>query len=152
MGKLHTSGIIDRFTGKWFVLSNFHRHPFVWKRQTWKTAEHAFQAAKCVSSSDADAIAKATTPAEAKRLGRLCEMRHDWNDRRVKTMKSILRAKFAVEPMRGVLLSTNNARLVEGNTWGDEFWGVCRGRGKNHLGKLLMKERKRIRKEEKDHA
>jgi len=35
--------------------------------------------------------------------------------------------------------------LIEGNTWGDTYWGVCRGRGSNNLGKLLMKIREVLR-------
>jgi predicted NAD-dependent protein-ADP-ribosyltransferase YbiA (DUF1768 family) len=31
--------------------------------------------------------------------------------------------------------------LIEGNWWGDTYWGVCNGVGENHLGKLLMKIR-----------
>jgi hypothetical protein len=34
-----------------------------------------------------------------------------------------------------------DARLVEGNTWNDRYWGVCRGVGQNKLGHLLMKLR-----------
>jgi predicted NAD-dependent protein-ADP-ribosyltransferase YbiA (DUF1768 family) len=40
------------------------------------------------------------------------------------------------------LLDTGTQTLVEGNWWGDVFWGVCKGVGSNHLGKLLMKLRK----------
>ena len=36
---------------------------------------------------------------------------------------------------------TNNEELIEGNTWNDTYWGVCNGRGQNHLGKILMKVR-----------
>ena len=31
--------------------------------------------------------------------------------------------------------------LIEGNTWGDTFWGQVDGKGENKLGKLLMKIR-----------
>ena len=37
------------------------------------------------------------------------------------------------------------AILVEGNSWGDEFWGVCEGRGENRLGCLLMDVRSDLR-------
>lgn len=49
--------------------------------------------------------------------------------------------KFAEPGLQAKLLETGNEELVEGNYWGDTFWGVCRGRGENHLGKLLMKVR-----------
>ena len=47
------------------------------------------------------------------------------------------------------LLSTENVILVEGNTWNDTFWGVCKGKGKNNLGKILMNVRKILRIGEK---
>jgi len=34
-----------------------------------------------------------------------------------------------------------NRDLVEGNDWGDTYWGQCKGRGQNHLGKLIMRIR-----------
>jgi predicted NAD-dependent protein-ADP-ribosyltransferase YbiA (DUF1768 family) len=43
------------------------------------------------------------------------------------------------------LLETGDAELIEGNDWGDTFWGVCGGKGNNFLGKLLMEVRKELR-------
>ncbi len=43
------------------------------------------------------------------------------------------------------LLATGDAELVEGNNWGDRFWGICRGEGRNELGKILMKVRDELR-------
>ena len=60
-------------------------------------------------------------------------------------MHSILQAKFAVPQLRDALLATGDAELVEGNTWGDTYWGVCRGRGRNQLGQTLMRIRDDIR-------
>jgi len=40
-----------------------------------------------------------------------------------------------------MLLQTGDEELIEGNKWGDRFWGVCKGKGKNNLGKILMKIR-----------
>ena len=60
-------------------------------------------------------------------------------------MRDLLRQKFAREPLRSQLLATGEAKLIEGNHWGDTFWGVCRGQGENHLGMLLMKAREEIR-------
>jgi predicted NAD-dependent protein-ADP-ribosyltransferase YbiA (DUF1768 family) len=30
---------------------------------------------------------------------------------------------------------------VEGNSWGDTYWGVCKGKGQNKLGHILMQVR-----------
>ena len=61
-------------------------------------------------------------------------------------MRSILEAKFAVPELRDALLATGDAELVEGNTWGDVYWGVCGGRGRNQLGRTLMRVRDDIRR------
>lgn len=56
-------------------------------------------------------------------------------------MEDLLIQKFKIPELVKALLDTGTAELIEGNWWGDKFWGVCRGQGKNHLGKLLMKIR-----------
>lgn len=45
------------------------------------------------------------------------------------------------------LAETGDVDLVEGNTWGDTFWGVYNGRGENWLGVLLMLTREELRAE-----
>ena len=60
-------------------------------------------------------------------------------------MLEMLRRKFRTEPYRSLLLGTGEMELVEENTWGDRFWGVCRGEGKNHLGRLLMQVREEMK-------
>lgn len=60
-------------------------------------------------------------------------------------MESLLRQKFNKNTFLGKrLIETKDIELIEGNTWGDTFWGVCNGRGQNILGKLLMKIRDEI--------
>ena len=54
------------------------------------------------------------------------------------------RSEVVSEATHANLLATGKATLVEGNSWGDTFWGVCRGKGKNMLGKILMRVRKRL--------
>ena len=36
---------------------------------------------------------------------------------------------------------TGNAYLIEGNTWGDIYWGMSNNFGENKLGIILMKIR-----------
>ena len=43
-----------------------------------------------------------------------------------------------------VKLVSVNDELIEG-TWFDTYWGVCDGKGKNKLSKLLMKVRDEIK-------
>jgi predicted NAD-dependent protein-ADP-ribosyltransferase YbiA (DUF1768 family) len=33
------------------------------------------------------------------------------------------------------------------NYWNDKFWGICKGVGENHLGKILMQIRDEIKSE-----
>jgi predicted NAD-dependent protein-ADP-ribosyltransferase YbiA (DUF1768 family) len=55
-------------------------------------------------------------------------------------------AKFVCNPrLQRMLLDTSDAELVEGNWWGDRFWGTFRGAGRNHLGKILMRVRDELR-------
>jgi predicted NAD-dependent protein-ADP-ribosyltransferase YbiA (DUF1768 family) len=57
-------------------------------------------------------------------------------------MYDVVSAKFANNRvLRDSLLATGTQEIVEGNTWGDTFWGQVNGKGQNKLGKLLMKIR-----------
>jgi predicted NAD-dependent protein-ADP-ribosyltransferase YbiA (DUF1768 family) len=40
-----------------------------------------------------------------------------------------------------LLNSTKGCKLINTNTYRDDYWGVYMGKGKNVLGKLLMKIR-----------
>ena len=135
---------IAAFTGKNAFLSNFHRHPFTWNGQRWQTAEHAYQAYKTLDSAARERIAASSTPGAAKRAGRALELRADWETVKRQLMQSVLVAKFGVPELRRQLLATGDAELVEGNHRGDTYWGVCRGAGRNELGKILMRIRRRI--------
>jgi predicted NAD-dependent protein-ADP-ribosyltransferase YbiA (DUF1768 family) len=57
-------------------------------------------------------------------------------------MRDIVRAKFDQnEDLKIKLMATGAALLVEGNDWGDTFWGRCDGKGGNVLGSILMELR-----------
>jgi N-glycosidase YbiA len=142
---------IDTFRGEYFFLSNFC--PVIWvcldgDERGYPSVEHAYQAAKCRRRSDRDFILEASSPGEAKRRARQVEIVRDWDNIKLSVMEKLLRQKFAKEPFRSQLLSTGDQELIEGNTWGDTFWGVCRGQGQNHLGRLLMEIRADIRAED----
>lgn len=136
---------IERFAGPHRFLSNFYPAPLVWEGRSWPTAEHAYQAAKCSRADQARMILEAPSPGAAKRLGRKIELRADWDEVKESVMLSIVRAKLENAHLRRLLIATGDAELIEGNYWGDRFWGVCRGEGENRLGKILMKVRTEIR-------
>lgn len=118
--------IIDRFDGVNDLLSNFYPAPVDLDGQTYPTVEHAFQSAKTTDPDERERIRLTPDPASAKRLGRQVRLRPDWETYRLDVM----------------------AELVEGNTWHDTFWGVCNGKGQNHLGRILMRVRAELRGDE----
>lgn len=134
--------MIDRFDGRYRWLSNMAPIPVWWSGVEWRCAESAYHAAK-YRRAEWERFVRLDGFA-AKRLSRAIEWDSAWWTvlRRVCVMRSVLRAKFARGSALGLaLLRTEDAVLVEGNTWGDEFWGVCAGRGENVLGRLLMDRR-----------
>lgn len=138
---------IDRFEGEYEFLSNFATCSIYWGDHYVATVEHAYQAAKATAEGDCLKIIRCKTPGEAKRMGRTIACRPDWDTIKLEVMEILLRRKFTKPIFRDKLLATGTEELVEGNTWGDTFWGVCRGQGENHLGKLLMKIRSELRNE-----
>lgn len=130
-------GPINSFKGAFGFLSNFHQHQLEFEGISFPTSEHAFQAAKSLDPADRRHIAGLTTPGKAKAAGKRVKLRANWNDIRVAIMTAILRIKFSDPGLKEALLATGDAPLIEGNTWNDTFWGVCRGKGQNNLGKIL---------------
>ena len=136
---------IDSFEGKYRFLSNFYEVPIKFRNVVWPTSEHIFQAAKTENWCQIWDIHKAPTPGIAKKLGRKVNIRSDWDDVRISVMKNIIKMKFDQnEEIQKKLLETGGYELIEGNTWNDTFWGVCRGKGENHLGKILMNYRNNL--------
>ncbi|MFX1532963.1 MAG: NADAR family protein [Promethearchaeota archaeon] len=142
---------ISRFRGQYSFLSNFSLSPIKIDGVVYSTVEHYYQAMKTQDKAERERIISATTPKQAKSYGRQCTLRPDWNSIRLEVMEQALRVKFQDPELRKKLLATENKILEEGNTWGDTFWGVNikTGKGKNHLGKLLMKIRDDLRKKRK---
>lgn len=134
---------IEEFCGAYYFLSNFYVAPFTdVKGRMWPTVEHYYQAHKTPIKEEFKAIRLAETPGIAKQLGSKCSLRDDWNSARITVMRKALRYKFWQNtPLRVQLMSTHPRDLVEGNTWGDRFWGVCKGTGENMLGFLLCELR-----------
>lgn len=137
--------MIDRFDGEYAFLSNYSASPFRIDYVLFPTMEHYFQANKADNRNDYLHIAYAPTPGEAKRLGRKIRLRSDWEEIKDKVMLTGLRKKFADPELRSLLLATGDEELIEGNYWGDTYWGVCNGVGQNKLGKLLMQVREEIK-------
>lgn len=140
------------FFGKYRALSNFHLSLFVWNGREWVSGEHAFQASKTHDTTWYDMIHEADSPSSAKKMGRRCPLRHDWEEVKDNIMYEIVQAKFSQDyDLKQLLLSTGDKRLEETNNWGDTYWGVDLEKGgKNKLGEILMKVRTELRDNKDD--
>lgn len=136
---------ITSFKGQHSFLSNFHPASIEFEGIVYPTSEHAFQAAKTLDQGERKRIAGLATPGKAKFAGKRVQLRDNWNNIRTQIMEQILRIKFSDPTLRKLLLDTGDANLIEGNTWNDTFWGVCRGKGQNNLGLILQKLRAEFR-------
>jgi hypothetical protein len=138
---------IQQFAGKYGFLSNFSDSPMTISGKYYPTVEHYFQAMKTLDPKEHDRIRFCEGPGHAKRLGRECHLRSDWEQIKEAVMLNGLRHKFSHPSLRDQLLATKDAILEEGNTWHDTYWGkdLNTGEGENKLGKLLMFVRSEIR-------
>lgn len=155
-------GVVPEFRGDYFFLSNYNQHEaFRWRNNYFTSGEQAFAFAKTFyptsgNEREADRLAidiiAAKTPGEAKKLGRKAPLDLSlWDGgHKVQIMREIVHAKFrGVTGYGGKLINTGAMMLVEGNDWGDKFWGRCLDKstgqmvGLNTLGVILMEERGR---------
>lgn len=138
--------MINDFRGKYFFLSNFFPCTVKYEDIIYPSTEHAFQAVKSLDPEERKRIAQILNPSLVKRAGRRVKLRKDWEEVKVQLMYEIVKAKFTQnESLKERLLKTGEEPLQEGNTWHDIFWGVCNGRGQNHLGKILMRVRNELK-------
>lgn len=136
------------FFGDYRFLSNFQTAPLRLEGSwadglVYPTSEHAYMALKTEDLAVRHQISQLETGAAAKRFGRTIVLREGWDGAlRLEAMLAVLRAKFRQNPeLATKLLATGLLYLEETNDWNDVFWGVCRGRGLNMLGKMLMQVR-----------
>ena len=83
-----------------------------------------------------------TKPAHAKKLGRHLTVRPDWNAVRIAIMLDLCWQKFhGRQDLATKLRSTGQRRIIEANTWGDQFWGMTQNgdylTGRNMMGRIL---------------
>lgn len=136
---------ILEFKGDFRFLSNMYKVLIRIDNTLFLSVEHWYQANKTKDHNIYEAIRKCSTPREAKAFGNRIDLRPDWDDIKLDIMYKGVLAKFSQnEDLKSKLLSTRGL-LVEGNYWGDQYWGVCNGVGENHLGKILMEIREVLR-------
>ena len=136
---------IDSFRGDYRFLSNFWPIGMIYEDKYYSSVEHAYQAAKTTDDAVREHIRTLEKAGDAKAYGQNLDtnLRPDWDDEmRIAVMTELVHKKFFHDvTLAKQLLSTGDAELIEGNTHGDTFFGVCNGIGENHLGKILMKVR-----------
>ena len=139
---------IIKFQGPYRFLSNFFETPIKLGDQTFPSLENAYQAAKTQDPLIREAFVRITA-SEAKRMGRSIHLRDGWEANKVTFMEVLLERKFRDPELREKLIATSQKFLIEGNTWHDNYWGICTcnscpGTGENMLGNLLMDLRETI--------
>jgi len=128
---------VESFTGEFFFLSNMYPCRVVVDGMAYPSTENAFQAMKTDNREERVSF-QICKPKEARRLGRKLELKDGWEMKKIELMEALVRYKFTMYRDLTWALTQIDGEIVEGNTWGDEYWGCCNGKGENHLGKILM--------------
>lgn len=142
--------MISLFKDDYAFLSNFYPCDIEYEGITYPSVEAAFQAQKTEDVGIQMTFAETADPAKAKHLGRKVPLRDDWEIKKDHIMYVLLKIKFSDPILKQKLLNTGNELLIEGNTWHDNYWGVCtcskciRKEHTNMLGRLLMKVRAEV--------
>ena len=158
--------IYDKHVAFWgSPFSNFYECKFVEGDNVWSSSEQCFMAKKAVFFGDRETfleIIQATTPIEAKKLGRKVKNFDEkaWSEVSFNMMYEAVYAKFSQnEDLKTLLLSEEyeNKSFVEGSPY-DSIWGVKmywdnpkiddenNWKGENRLGKVLDKVREELKK------
>lgn len=132
------------------VINNFHSdpthaflsnmalldEPIVYEDIEYKSVENFYQAMKTTDQSLRISQID-LTPHESKKWGRRLPLRANWESIKRQVMWYALTQKFSQPRFAALMCALGDAVLVEGNYWHDTYWGVCKGVGENHLGKML---------------
>lgn len=139
---------ITSFTGSFRFLSNFHSCKIVYEGIEYPSSEHAYVAAKTDNPLQKLAISEIANTSDVKRFGRTLKLKDNWDLIKISIMKNIVESKFDQnKDLMKLLQETRPYELIEGNNWGDKFWGQSPlGTGRNELGKILMSVRDDITK------
>ena len=135
--------VINSFDGEYDFLSNFYECPILWKGNLYLNSESIYQSYKTLDNVPFDFTK--TTGSQAKKISKKLNVRPDWNKIKFDLMYEICQEKFNQNTdIAQKLMNTGDAILIEGNYWGDTYWGKCNGVGQNNLGKILMKIREEL--------
>ena len=142
------------FQSEHSFLSSFHEAPFVFDKIVHNTVEHGYNYTRAVSGGRQDIatlIRGATTPLEAKRLGKLVPETAEFKRNKDDLMESMHYEKYVQNPeLQMKLVKTGDRKLLEATV--DDHFGIGRPlnykllqeltwTGSNVLGKALEKIR-----------
>jgi ribA/ribD-fused uncharacterized protein len=138
--------VISQFKDEFHFLSNMYPIDIEYKGIQFNSVEQAYQYQKTTSTKEKIKVLNCNDPKKVKGIANKFKfIREDWKDVRLGIMYNLLWIKFNNPQLKEALLLTDGWELVEGNWWGDVFYGVCEGVGENYLGKLLMKIRSQLK-------
>lgn len=134
--------MITEFKNEYRFLSNFYPCEIEFDGLIYNSVEHAYVAAKTTDLELRAQIHAIDKPGDVKKFGRTLELRKDWDSIKIGVMEELVAKKFLHADLAYMLKKTGNEFLIEGNWWGDTFWGESPiGIGTNHLGHILMEIR-----------
>ena len=142
--------VIDEFRDEYSWLSNFQllEKPFEFDGIEYRTIEHFYQAMKFESRAVRLDISLHQSKG-LKSFVRTLKVRPNWHSVKDYYMFLGLQWKFSdnnPELLAKLKQLPYDCHIIEGNWWGDTYWGVDKesGQGKNVLGKMIMSIRNRL--------
>lgn len=141
--------MIKEFRGEYAWLSNFYAVKIILLDVEYASVEHAYMSAKSDDPEWKFYCQNTIEAGKVKTASRQIKIKDNWEDIKINVMFECLIKKFEQEPFRTKLIETGDKFIMEGNWWGDEFWGVNlkNNKGKNYLGKLITTIRNNLKNE-----
>ncbi len=147
--------VIGFYPREFYVLDNFSSFKVEWNGYLYSSVEEAYQAASFMGS-DEELVEKVKHSHSAHEAQKIAyanrdKQRKDWHKVKLGIMEELLRLKLEQNPyVKTKLLQTKDYLIVEDSPK-DSFWGWGPNRdGNNELGKLWMKLREELKRENKD--
>lgn len=147
--------MINRFTGEYKFLSNFYIVDVLnlFDGFIYSSVEHAYMSMKSDLPEWKEYCRnKENSCGAVKRKSYELTLIDGWETKKLIYMREFVTYKFLHnKELQIKLLETGNQNLIEGNFHGDVFWGMTLlenpNFGENHLGRILMEIRDKIKLE-----
>ena len=139
---------IDDFSKEFEFLSPVFECKVVYRGHQFPSFQHAFEASKITSKSDAPLIQQIIDTKHIRDVKRL--LKHldlnEWKEKSMSIAEDIMRDKFLRNRViRTKLMQTKRRTIIYRNDFGDLVWGMSSDfKGQNRLGKVIEKIRSEI--------